>query len=72
MGIKRVKLNYKPIAKRKCNEIAFVVSKEHMQGLNNSIYNKVKRNQYEKRQSTISAKEFHVGSDYGSFVKRKI
>ncbi len=64
MELKRVKLNYRPIVKEKKSEIAFVVSKKHMNLLNQSIQNKVKRNQYEKIQSSISARDYHVGSDY--------
>lgn len=47
MGIKRVKLNYKPIIKRRSNEVAYVVSTSHVNAVNRSIENKIKRNQAE-------------------------
>ncbi len=61
MGIKRAKLNYQPVAKRTSNEIAFVVSKEHLSAVNNSIHNKVKRNHEEIIQSVKNARNYHVG-----------
>lgn len=37
MGIKKVKLEYKPVAKRKINEIAYVVNSEYVKAVNRSI-----------------------------------
>lgn len=42
MGIKKVKLDYKPVAKRERNEIAYVVSSEHVEAVNRSIKQKLK------------------------------
>ncbi len=63
MSIKRVKINYQPIAKRKSNEIAFVVSKNHLMALNNSIHNKLERNKGERIESLKEAKDYYVGSN---------
>ncbi len=73
MGIKRVKLNYRPIAKRKSDEIAYIVSKKHINALNKSIQNKINRNQIERIESSISAKDFHITSNSNnlSLVKKK-
>lgn len=46
--IKRVKLKYEPVAKRKTKDIAFVVSPEHVAAVNRSIERKIKRNKQEK------------------------
>ncbi len=62
MSIKRVKLNYQPVAERTSNEIAFVVSKEHLNAVNNSIRNKLERNKEERIQSSKSAKDYHISS----------
>ena len=48
--MKRVKLNYKPIAKRRSNEVAFIVSLEHVDAVNRSIERKIKRNKQEMRE----------------------
>lgn len=61
MSIKRVKLNYQPVAKREFNEIAFVVSKGHLSAVNNSIHNKLERNKEERVQSSKSARDYIVG-----------
>lgn len=77
MSIKRVKLNYRPVAIRKSNEIAYVVSQGHLDAVNNSIRNKVERNKGEREESLKSAKDYHVGSHCSdvcsshSFVKTK-
>ena len=63
MGIKRVKLNYRPVATRKSNEIAFIVSKSHLNAVNNSIRSKIDRNKEERIQSSKKAKDYHV--NYG-------
>lgn len=41
--IKRVQLDYKPIAKRISEEAAFVVSAEHVAAINKSIEKKLKK-----------------------------
>ena len=60
MGIKRVKLNYKPIIKRRCNEVAYVVSTSHVNAVNRSIENKIKRNQAELDSSYLEASNYVV------------
>ena len=51
MGIKRVKLNYRPVAVRKTNEIAYEVSRDHINAVNKSIGRKIHRNEAEKNAS---------------------
>lgn len=41
--IKRVRLDYKPVAKRTSEEVAFVVSAEHVAAVNRSIEKKLKK-----------------------------
>ena len=48
MSIKRVKLNYRPVAKRTSNEIAFEGSRESILRLNKTIHNKIERNKLEQ------------------------
>ena len=47
--IKRVRLDYKPVAKRRSEEAAFVVSAEHVAAVNRSIEKKLERNKRERR-----------------------
>lgn len=47
--IKRVRLDYKPIAKRISEKSAFVVSAEHVAAVNRSIEKKLKKNKRERR-----------------------
>lgn len=55
--MKRVKLNYKPVASRKSNEIAFAVSSSHVNAVDRNIARKVARNESEKKASReISSK----------------
>ena len=42
--IKRVRLDFKPVAKRTSKETAFVVSAEHVAAVNRSIEKKLKKN----------------------------
>lgn len=51
MGIRRVKLNYRPVAVRQTNEIAYEVSREHLNAVNKSIGRKIQRNETEKNAS---------------------
>lgn len=60
MGIKRVKLNYKPIIKRRSNEVAYVVSTSHVNAVNRSIENKIKRNQAELDSFYLEASNYVV------------
>ena len=60
MGIKRVKLNYKPIIKRRSNEVAYVVSTSHVNAVNRSIENKITRNQAELDSSYLEASNYVV------------
>lgn len=48
--IKRVRLCYKPAAKRTGEEAAFVVSAEHVAAINKSIEKKLKKNKRERRE----------------------
>ena len=41
--IKRVRLDFKPVAKRTSEETAFVVSAEHVAAINKSIEKKLKK-----------------------------
>ena len=53
--IKRVRLDYKPVAKRTSEEAAFVVSAEHVAAINRSIEKKLKKNKRERRESEKEA-----------------
>ena len=58
--IKRVRLDYKPVAKRTSEEVAFVVSAEHVAAVNRSIEKKVERNKRERRESEKEARKYIV------------
>ena len=58
--IKRVRLDYKPVAKRTSEEAAFVVSAEHVAAVNRSIEKKVERNKRERRESEKEAGKYIV------------
>lgn len=58
--IKRVRLDYKPVAKRTSEEVAFVVSTEHMAAINKSIEKKLKKNKRERRESEKEAVKYIV------------
>lgn len=59
--MKRVKLDYKPVAARKSSEIAFTVSGAHVCAVDRSIARKVARNESEKRASREFASKYVVG-----------
>lgn len=58
--IKRVRLDYKPVAKRTSEEVAFVVSTEHMAAINKSIEKKLEKNKRERRESEKEAVKYIV------------
>ena len=58
--IKRVRLDYKPVAKRTSEEAAFVVSAEHVAAVNRSIEKKVERNKRERGESEKEAEKYIV------------
>lgn len=58
--IKRVWLDYKPVAKRTSEEAAFVVSAEHVAAINKSIEKKLKKNKRERRESEKEAGKYIV------------
>ena len=58
--IKRVRLDYKPVAKRTSEEAAFVVSAEHVAAVNRSIEKKLERNKRERRESEKEAEKYIV------------
>lgn len=60
MGIKKVKLNYHPVAVRRSNEIAYEVSSDHVNAVNRSIGRKVQRNEAEKNASRDVAARYVV------------
>lgn len=49
--IKRVRLDYKPVAKRTSEEAAFVVSAEHVAAVNRSIEKKVERRRESEKEA---------------------
>ena len=55
--IKRVRLDYKPVAKRTSEEVAFVVSTEHVAAVNRSIEKKLEKNKRERRENEERAKK---------------
>ena len=58
--IKRVRLCYKPVAKRTSEKVAFVVSAEHVAAVNRSIEKKLKKNKRERRESEKEAVKYIV------------
>ena len=60
MGIKKVKLNYSPVAVRQSNEVAYEVSRDHVNAVNKSIDRKVQRNEAEKNASRDVAARYIV------------
>lgn len=56
MGIKRVRLNYHYVAERISNEIAYVVSFDHVNAVNRSIDAKCKRNAMERQETYTDLK----------------
>ena len=58
--IKRVRLDYKPVAKRTSEEAAFVVSADHMAAINKSIEKKLEKNKRERRESEKDAGKYIV------------
>ena len=60
MGIKRVKLKYRPVATRKSTEIAYEVSSDHVNAVNRSIGRKIQRNETEKNASREVAARYIV------------
>ena len=58
--IKRVRLDYKPVAKRASEEAAFVVSAEHVAAVNRSIEKKLERNNSARRESEKEAGKYIV------------
>ena len=58
--IKRVWLDYKPVAKRTSEEAAFVVSAEHVAAINKSIEKKLEKNKRDRRESEKEAGKYIV------------
>ena len=58
--IKRVRLDYKPVAKRTSEEVAFVESAEHVAAVNRSIEKKLEKNKRERRESEKEAEKYIV------------
>ena len=58
--IKRVRQDYKPVAKRTSEEVAFVVSAELVAAVNRSIEKKLKKNKRERRESEKEAEKYIV------------
>lgn len=58
--IKRVRLDFKPVAKRTSEEAAFVVSAERVAAINKSIEKKLKKNKRERRESEKEAVKYIV------------
>ena len=58
--IKRVRLEYKPVAKRTSEEAAFVVSAEHVAAINKSIEKKFEKNKRERKESEKEAGKYIV------------
>ncbi len=60
MGIKKVKLNYRPVATRRSDKIAYEVSNDHVNTINRSINRKIQRNEAEKNASRDVAAKYLV------------
>lgn len=57
--MKKVKLNYRPVATRKSNETAYEVSYSHVHAVNQAIERKVQRNTIEQQNASKSAADFN-------------
>lgn len=60
MSIKKVKLNYCPVAIRQTDTMAYEVSNDHINAVNGSIDRKVRRNEAEKNASRDAAARYVV------------
>lgn len=58
--IKRVRLDYKPVAKRTSEEAAFVVTAEHVAAVNKNIEKKLEKNKRERKESEKEAVKYIV------------
>ena len=58
--IKRVRLDYKPVVKRTSEEVAFVVSAEHVAAINRNIEKKLEKNKRERRESEKEAGKYII------------
>lgn len=58
--IKRVRLDYKPVAKSISEEAAFVVSAEHVAAVNRNIEKKLKKNKRERGENEKEAGKYIV------------
>ena len=70
MGIKKVRLNYEPIAVRRTHEVAYKISRDHVNAVNHSIETRIYRNAIERQESEKSAKDFVV-KEKGPVLKLK-
>ena len=57
--MKKVKLNYRPVATRKSNETAYEVSYSHAHAVNQAIERKVQRNAIEQQNASKGAADFN-------------
>lgn len=60
MGIKKVKLNYRPVAVRRTNEAAYEVPSDCVNAVNTGIARKVQRNEAEQNASRDVAASYVV------------
>lgn len=60
MGIKKVKLDYRSVAVRESDEIAYGVSSAHANAINRSIGKKIQRNEAERNASRDAAARYVV------------
>lgn len=57
--MKKVKLHYRPYARRRSNEIAYEVSSDHVVAINDSLGKKAFKNWLEQKDTSINARHFN-------------
>lgn len=58
--MKKVRLNYKPVASRKPTKISFTVSSTHVNAVDRNIARKIARNELEKKASREVASKYVI------------
>lgn len=57
--MKRAKLNYRPVAERKRNDVAYVVPSGHVEAINNALEQKNEKNRIEQMTASKDAAKFN-------------
>lgn len=57
--MKKAKLNYRPVAKGACNDVAYVVPSGHVEAINNALEQKNEKNRIEQMTVSKDAAKFN-------------